>query len=294
MSRLGLLALPLAVLWLLGCGAGDPAAVSVGTDRSDESAPTVPPPDADRLYEASAIVLEADDGPQLCLGGVALSLPPQCGDVPIAGWDWEAVEGEESSAGTTWGEFHVVGLYDGETFTVTEVGRFEDDELGTDTADFSSPCPEPTGGWVVPEPVLATQEHADAASAYATSQPDYVTSWVTHLEKAQAEFGPVVFNAAFTGAVADHETALRKIWEGPLCVVRREGPTANDLARIRKEVEADLVGLGLTMLWSHGPSVEPTVEIGVVADRYGAAQAAFDERYGPGVVRVVPALRPVD
>jgi hypothetical protein len=24
----------------------------------------------------------------LCLGAMAMSYPPQCGDVPIANWDW--------------------------------------------------------------------------------------------------------------------------------------------------------------------------------------------------------------
>ena len=233
-------------------------------------------------------------GPMLCLGGMLMSLPPQCGDVPIANWDWAAVEGAESSAGTTWGAYHVVGSYDGDTFTVTEVGPSEDMAPAEAPSDFSSPCPEPEGGWPLPrEPGLATQEQAHVASAYATSQPDYVASWVTQLEPDLAEFGPVVFNAVFTGVVAHHEEELRKVWEGPLCVVGRDVPTAKELARIRKEVEAGLGELGLRMLWSQGPAVEPTVEIGVVADPDGAAQAALDERYGPGVVILRPALRPV-
>jgi hypothetical protein len=47
------------------------------------------------------------------------------------------------------------------------------------------------------------------------------------------------------------------------------------------------------MLWSSGPDIEPVIEIGVVADPGGAGQAAFDARFGPGLVRVIPALRPV-
>jgi hypothetical protein len=34
------------------------------------------------------------------------------------------------------------------------------------------------------------------------------------------------------------------------------------------------------------------IEIGIVADPGGEAQAALDERYGPGVVRLIPALKP--
>jgi hypothetical protein len=47
------------------------------------------------------------------------------------------------------------------------------------------------------------------------------------------------------------------------------------------------------MLWSSGPGVEPVVEVGVVVDAEGRAQAALDDRYGGGVVRLVPALTPV-
>jgi hypothetical protein len=37
-----------------------------------------------------ATVLQEGDGPpELCLGGVAESFPPQCGGPEIAGWDWE-------------------------------------------------------------------------------------------------------------------------------------------------------------------------------------------------------------
>jgi hypothetical protein len=35
------------------------------------------------------------------------------------------------------------------------------------------------------------------------------------------------------------------------------------------------------------------IEVGVVADVGGEAQAALDARYGPGVVRLIPALKPV-
>ncbi len=62
---------------------------------------------------------------------------------------------------------------------------------------------------------------------------------------------------------------------------------------IRKEVEASLDDLALEMLWSSGPGIEPVIEIGVVADIGGKGQAALDRRYGPGLVHVVPTLKPV-
>jgi hypothetical protein len=50
--------------------------------------------------------------------------------------------------------------------------------------------------------------------------------------------------------------------------------------------------LGLQMLWSEGPDVEPVIEIGVVVDVGGNGQAALDDRYGIGVVRLTPSLKP--
>lgn len=69
--------------------------------------------DGEPLYQVDTMVLEADDQVRLCLGGVMDSLPPQCEGVPVIGWSWEDVEGEESSGGVSWGEYHVVGTYDG-------------------------------------------------------------------------------------------------------------------------------------------------------------------------------------
>jgi hypothetical protein len=47
------------------------------------------------------------------------------------------------------------------------------------------------------------------------------------------------------------------------------------------------------MLWSSEGGVGLAAEVGVVVDPTGAGQAALDERYGPGMVRLFPALRPV-
>jgi hypothetical protein len=277
------------VLLLAACGAQERRSGGAGTSTADS--PPLTEPDPAPLYEANAMVLEAGDrGPMLCLGAVLESLPPQCGDVPIAGWDWRSVKGEETAGDTTWGSYDLVGRYDGQIFTVTTAGPFRDESFAEDP-DFTSPCEEPAGGWTGLD--HATQEGAHAVGAYARSQPDYATFWVTQLEPAKAEFGPVVANAVFTGDRERHEAEIRRFWDGPLCVVVRDGPTARELAHVRKEAEASLPELGLQMLWSSGPDVEPVIEIGVVADVGGKGQAAFDARFGPDVVRVIPALRPV-
>lgn len=286
-----------ALLFLTaGCGAG-------GEDEpARPAAPPPPPPPAEAaLYEATATVLEAPgQGPMLCLGAIALSLPPQCGDVPIAGWSWDAVEGEQRASGVTWGEFRVVGAYDGETFRLVEAGPPEAVETEPDEATFTPACPEPEGGWVVPETGRTNEDEIDAADAYARRRPDYVASWIVYLEDkgAQLDAGneaplPVVYNAVFTGDAARHEAEIRKVWDGALCVVEREAPSAREARRIRAEAESSLDELGLQMLASWEGPVGRAAEIEVVADPGGAGQAALDERFGPGLVRLVPRLRPV-
>src|SRR5687768_15458670 len=143
---------PAAALFLAllcaACGSGEPGAVGGSTGATDDAPPpTVPAPDPGQLYEADGTVLENEShGPELCLGGVALSLPPQCGGVSLANWDWDAVDGAQSGSGTTWGEFHVVGTYVDGVLTVTEVGPADPDgvDAGYGTVrSFTSCCPEP-------------------------------------------------------------------------------------------------------------------------------------------------------
>ncbi|MEV1130586.1 hypothetical protein [Agromyces sp. NPDC049794] len=101
-----------ALLMLAGC-----AGQGGGAATDDAWAPTPPPLPA----EATAVgtVLEKDGTPELCLGAIAESYPPQCGGPEVIGWDWDAVEGEETAAGVTWGAYAVWGDWDGETFTIT-------------------------------------------------------------------------------------------------------------------------------------------------------------------------------
>lgn len=107
--RLGMLVAASAVLVVAGCA---------GTGGAD-AAWTPPSPALPTEVSAVGTVLEADDGPELCLGPIAESYPPQCSGPPVVGWDWGTVEGEESASGVTWGAYAVQGDWDGETFTVT-------------------------------------------------------------------------------------------------------------------------------------------------------------------------------
>lgn len=106
-----------ATLLFTGC-AGTGAAG--GTGAADASAWPTPFPAAPVEVQAVGTVLEKDGAPELCLGAVAESYPPQCGGPEIIGWDWASVDGAETASGVTWGVYAVWGEWDGESFTVTQ------------------------------------------------------------------------------------------------------------------------------------------------------------------------------
>lgn len=287
MSRILILTTGLLV-FATGCGSGGSTVAGGDTNPA--------PVQESQLYETNATVLEQGEGmaldahgPELCLGIVLTSLPPQCGGPPITNWDWNSVEGEEAAGGTTWGEYHVVGSYDGETFTVTEAGPPEISSVPEDEPDFETLCEPPPDGWEL----TAWSEISDAADAYVQAQPDFVHDWITYVKKPTEDVmdpGPYIWNIVFTGDAERHEAEIRELWSGPLCVVAQDVPTASELRRIRIEVERDLEDRGVIML---GSGSGPPIDFDVVLDKDGAAQAAYDERYGQGVVLIMSGLRPV-
>ncbi len=112
-------ALALAALLLVtACGSdGDPVAVDPGSSAGPTAIPAAP-----GNVRTRAVVTVMDTGsPELCLGAVAESWPPQCSGPSIDGWDWTQYEGMYQKSGTTrWGQFVVSGTWDGSTFTYAD------------------------------------------------------------------------------------------------------------------------------------------------------------------------------
>jgi hypothetical protein len=103
---------------LAGCAATSPAVPGSdggGTDSDIGIAIAAP----GEVAGQGTVIQTGDTPPQLCLGAVAESYPPQCSGPEITGWDWDAVEGDESSGDVTWGAYAVSGGWDGTTFDVT-------------------------------------------------------------------------------------------------------------------------------------------------------------------------------
>ena len=78
-----------------------------------------PTPTSSDVVGQGTVIQAAGAGAQLCLGPIAESYPPQCTGVPLLGWDWATVDGQETAAGTTWGTYAVWGVWDGTTLAVS-------------------------------------------------------------------------------------------------------------------------------------------------------------------------------
>lgn len=208
-------------------------------------------------------------------------------------WNWRDVEGEDSQSGVTWGDFHVIGTFDGTTFTLVDAGRPRPypDEGGD---RFAPPCPEPQGGWVDVDPAMAGDGDRIATMRDAENIASYAGIWIGYLEEPVDEQAPgeYVVTVAFTGDPTVHEPAIRQVWGGPLCLTSVDHTFA-ELRRAQRELgDGGAERLGLQMTWSDVDITANRVELGaVVFDP--SLQAALDEAYGDGVVHVEPALRPV-
>lgn len=279
--------------------------VACGAETSPPAAeqPSRSPATGELLTTRYAVtVLDDGDGAELCLGGVAESLPPQCGGPRLIGWAWGDHAGDfEEAGGVRWGDFAVVGTYDGRDFTPSEVipgDEFDQPDYDHDNRDFRTPCPEPEGGWPVPDDAGNTSMGTDRAFRRAQQLDDYADSWVdTSRDRRTPEqmdqdaadgrddASLWIVNVRVTDDPAAAEAAIREVWSGALCVTRAEH-TERELRQIMNEV-MDLPGM-----LSAGVS-DQQVEFGVIYDD-GTLQERLDQTYGVGMVRVESALRPVD
>jgi hypothetical protein len=241
-------------------------------------------------------VLDDGDGAELCLGGVAESYPPQCGGPRLVGWDWRDHRGDFDEAnGVRWGAFVVTGTFDGSAFTPAKVVALADftGSLDRPEPDFSTPCPEPPGGWRVLDPAKTTDASMQTTFERAGRLPGYADSWMDQSRNpASGQDGGdeqmndpayVTINVRVTEDVEGAESELRKTWGGALCVTKALH-TDRELRRIQDTL-TDLPGM-LT-----ASSGFDRVDVDVIHDD-GSLQAWADATYGPGLVRISSALAP--
>ena len=117
--------------------------------------------------------------PELCLGPIAESYPPQCGGPPLTGWDWADHEGTYDEQGEVrWGTYAVTGTWDGTSFAATEAvpGALYDPAMPTPTA---TPSPATAYDTAELESIAAELQPAPGVLGAFGGRAARVTCWST-------------------------------------------------------------------------------------------------------------------
>lgn len=218
-----------------------------------------------------ATVLDDGDGPELCLGAIAESLPPQCSGLPMTGWEWTEHPEHERAGGVRWGSFAVTGSYDGESFAVTDAtpAALYDAMAQEPEEPLGTPCEEVSDAI---DASKATPEAMDATMNAAAALPDLAMVWLDE----------DLINVAVTEDPERARATLRETWGGLLCVSTAEH-TQRELEAIQRELNA------LPGFLSSGSTRPDHLSVTVVHDD-GSLQEQVDQEYGKGLVEVSSAL----
>ncbi|MCW2765234.1 MAG: hypothetical protein JWO11_1193 [Nocardioides sp.] len=134
-------ALFLAAPVLAGCGteSGDVATdPGPGSSAPGNPMPTDVPAAKGPVRTLNLATVMDTGSPELCVGPVAESYPPQCGGPPITNWAWDDQQKMfEQQGDVRWGTFAVTGTFDGTSVTVTEA-------IAGALYDAAMPTPTPT------------------------------------------------------------------------------------------------------------------------------------------------------
>lgn len=259
-------------------------------------APREVPPRPDLLWTSATVRQgSANEEPQLCLGGVAQSYPPQCGGPPIAGWDWDDVTGETVASGVTWIDtVHVVGTYAAGVFTLQRrPSATRPVDAGAEPGPTGDPFPE-----LCDDPLRGAAESArkgaraddaakDALGRHLEAMPGYVASWVSD--------GSAFMNVVVTGDPASAHADARRLWSGKLCVQQRDVATQADMLAAQQALEPLTRDRSGCLGSSPGSDGRLTVSV-TVADRetVAAVRRAVAPWLSADDVVITARLRPLD
>jgi len=220
------------------------------------------------------MVLDSGSGPEVCLGAILLSQPPQCEGPPIRGWRWPE-HGTTRAGDVTYGSFFVVGTWDGRRLTFDKLATKEQAAASLPPEPspvLTTPCTEPADGWPVPDLHRTTSKDQQQVMDLAGTLPDLVELWVDDGGGPDQDPRTTVVNVQVTGDLAAAERRLRTVWGGPLCV--SHGPhTKAELTRVRKEL-SDEPGL------VSSSTLQGVLTLELVYDD-GTRQRGYDERSAP-------------
>ena len=179
----------LLVLLVAACGAGEPGAVGGSTGAAEDAPPpTVPAPDrrsstrrtrpswSSAKARATAPSSASAESPTVAPAAVRRRADRQLG---LGRGRGQPVR----RPGTTWGEFHVVGTYDGESSrSLTSDGRSPTGSAPVGPVrSFTTSCPEPAGGWPAAEIGVGSRGgRSPPARRSRSARPDHVALWVDY------------------------------------------------------------------------------------------------------------------
>ena len=239
-------------------------------------------------YEGTVTVLSSPGKPAGLCWVLRQSNPPQCTGLPVVGWSWASVHGAHRLNGTTWGEWHVIGTYDRERFTLAGAPTAPRHQRAAALPDFSPACASPE---VVDPRAGGAQWEAMSQDFGKFEIRDLVTAW-TSAPGARWK-GPFVGNVVVRpGAKAAAVALVRRHYAGALCVVERDLPTDAQLRAIQQQMlDRDArAHLGLVVAGDTDPRRGKVVASLWVA---GAAERRYAQHRWGDVVELHGVLQPV-
>ena len=199
-------------LALGSCGSNDKADVAndpagqTTTSSSAEPPTGIPAADGKVFTKYAATVMDTDS-PELCLGAIAESYPPQCSGLPLEGWDWTATDIKDTfdqQGKIRWGTYFVTGTFDGTTFTVTDAS----------SAALTDPIPPEPSKKPEPSKNLSDDELTTIVDGLANALPGFLTGG-TGVHQVEAE---VVYDDGSLQAWADQEYGANVVLIGSALV----------------------------------------------------------------------------
>lgn len=245
----------------------------------------------DVVRVATEVIDPSDNGATLCRGISNRMYPPSCGGPRITNWEWDGLAYEtDTTSGRErrWGSYVVVGTYspDGGEFTLVEPAHPAGpaDHTGRAGPDWSTPCPEPAGGWhpePEPEPTAPTSLPPDPPQIDGLTEiPGFGGAWWDR--DLDVENVRIVGDAA---ARADAQAMVEALYDGPVCIVE-SAYTEAELRAVQDAVNERYLGGSSMFVTSTGVRSDASaaaVVIGLAAP-VPALEAALADEFGAAVV----------
>lgn len=305
-----LAALLLGLLTACGSSSSPRTANDPANDSGNQPAGPIPAPGVpDEPVFGFGMVLDKGQGPELCLGPIAESYPPQCGGIPLDGWDWASRNDFEDISGVKFAMYAVTGTFDGTRMTVTQepisgalYDPAPDPTVGRATSTL---CPVPDGGWAILDRATANANALVRAETAAFELDGYVTHWndqfsgleISVPEEVSPDPDPemgddgtldplrMVLNVQVAGDIAEATETMRRVWGGALCVTNP------------RFTEQELTNIATALAKAPGiTTAVPQYDRVVLEVLYddGTLQDYVNDAYGVDTVVVVSSLRTAD